>query len=157
MKRIPLRNRAGLIVAFTKVDDVDFVRVNRFRWYLHKITGYVIKGTRKEKTSLHRFLMGSPLNKDVDHINHDRIDNRRKNLRICTRSQNQANKNHAAGRSGLKGVIWITQKKKWVARVKKEGKVYHAGFFNDKIEAAVAYNRLAKKLFGKFVCLNKIN
>jgi hypothetical protein len=109
----------------------------------------------KRSIRLHRFLMDAPEGTQVDHINGDGLDNRRCNLRFATQAQNQANQRSARGSSSMfKGVGWFKQTKRWVARIKKDKKEYHLGYFDDEIKAAEAYDIKAKELFGEFAKLN---
>lgn len=88
---------------------------------------------------------------DTDHINGDPLDNRIVNLRAATRRQNMANKKmHKNNSSGVKGVYWCIQRKKWRASVRINGRNKHAGFFDDKEAAGAAYLAKAKELFGDF-------
>lgn len=91
---------------------------------------------------------------NVDHINRVRSDNRWCNLRPCTRSQNQWNMT-GYGKSGIKGVRQAG-KRGWQARICKEGKEIHIGYYQDPKEAAEAYNAKATELFGEFASLNVI-
>lgn len=103
------------------------------------------------------FMTGSFPKDQIDHINNIRNDNRWINLRQCNQSQNCANtgkrKNNT---SGFKGVYWSRNAKKWHASVRFKRKNFHLGYFNDKIDAAKAYNVAATKYFGKFAFQNKI-
>lgn len=88
---------------------------------------------------------------DVDHANGDATDNRLCNLRAASRTQNMANKRmHKNNRSGVKGVFWDTQRKKWRAQVRKDRKNHYAGHFTDKYEAGAAYLAKARELHGNF-------
>jgi hypothetical protein len=97
--------------------------------------------------------MGEPEGLLVDHKNHDTLDNRRCNLRICTRSQNQANalKRPNSRFKGLKRAG-----KKWKAEIQCDKRTYSLGTFDNEIQAALAYNKKAMELFGEFACLNKV-
>ena len=87
MKKIQLSNNKG----FALVSDEDFERVNQFKWIRNKY-GYAARTTYtdgvKGYMNMHRFIMGTPQGMDTNHINTDRLDNRRSNYRVCTRSQN---------------------------------------------------------------------
>lgn len=93
-----------------------------------------------------------------DHINHDTLDNRRDNLRICTVSQNNMNrkKSRKTQSSIYKGVCWYARSRKWIARIKYYETKYHLGYFDSEIEAAKAYNNKARELFGEFAKLNNL-
>lgn len=89
---------------------------------------------------------------EVDHINGDRTDNRASNLRECTRQQNQwnAKKRGASPASPHKGVTWSKQKGKWQARLSKDYKNLHLGFFETDAAAGAAYMVAAKSVAGEF-------
>ena len=113
------------------------------------------KRQRRRKTlQLHRLLMNPPKGMMVDHINHNGLDNRRENLRICTHAENQHNsRKQKNNTSGYKGVYWDKSKKKWRAQIKKDNKI-HIGMFDIIEEAARAYDAKAKELFGGYAQLN---
>lgn len=89
MREIPVYH-GRKVVAYTKVDDDDFEQLSQRRWYL-KTTGYAHNNDRK---TMHRVVLGLKRGdgKIVDHINHDRLDNRRSNMRLVTRRVNQQNR-----------------------------------------------------------------
>lgn len=88
---------------------------------------------------------------DVDHIDMNKLNNHYSNLRMATRSQNNANTDKRTNNiSGFKGVYWNTQKNKWNAKSQKDGKQYHFGYFDNKLDAARAYMEGAKKLHGEY-------
>ncbi len=90
----------------------------------------------------------------VDHKNLDRLDNRILNLRLATRSQNNANRRvRRDSESGIKGVSFHKQRKKWMARIKKDSKYRHLGLFNTPEEAKMAYDLAAVKCHGAFARL----
>ena len=91
----------------------------------------------------------------VDHINGNPLDNRKSNLRICTNAENQRNKGvYKNNKSGYKGVHWFKRDKKWQAQIKHNNKSIHIGLYEDKEEAARAYDKKAKELHGNFKNLN---
>lgn len=93
--------------------------------------------------------------KMVDHINGNGLDNKLKNLRICTNQENQQNRyNQSNNKSGYKGVGWHKTTKKWRARISINNQLIHLGLFQNKIEAAKAYDIMASKHFGNFAKLN---
>lgn len=101
MKKIPLSR--GL---FSFVDDDDFLALSNYHWSFDGNGGaFRWDGTRKKCVKLHRVLLNAPQGMCVDHINGNRLDNRKSNLRLCTYSQNSANRAHPPqGRSGYYGV-----------------------------------------------------
>lgn len=109
------------------------------------------------KVKLHRLIMNAPDHLEVDHINGNRLDNRKTNLRLCTREQNQRNVGiNSTNTSGYKGVSWCKPRNGWRVRIKIHGKEIQLGLFSDKIKAAIVYNEAAKKYFGEFAHLNVI-
>ena len=93
----------------------------------------------------------------IDHINGDRSDNRISNLRMATNAQNQCNtKISSRNKSGYRGVSWSKSKGKWYAKIMFNQKTISLGYFNNKEEAALAYNKKALELFGEFAYLNEV-
>lgn len=96
------------------------------------------------------------LPKYIDHINNDRLDNRIENLRECTNQQNGFNSNRGRGKSRYKGVAWSKGSRKWRAYINNHYKQLHLGLFTCEHEAAKAYNKKARELYGEFAKLNEI-
>lgn len=145
------------------VDD-DFEVPAGWTIYVAKSHGYVIltkyAGVKDGKyiysrIYLHRYITKAPDGIQVDHINGDRLDNRSKNLRVCTNKQNNRNKGPQKGK--YKGVHWSKTSKRWVAQITKNYKVRHLGCFMTAEAAALAYNEAAKELHGEYAYLNKID
>ena len=114
------------------------------------------KRQRRQTTlRLHRLLMNPPKGMVIDHINHNGLDNRRENLRICTHAENMRNSRKGKDNtSGYKGVCWAKRDKKWRAQIRKDNKNIHIGYYNTLEEAARAYDAKAKELHGKYAQLN---
>lgn len=141
------------------VDDEDFKYLCRFAWYhVPARSGtYAYRPIYKdgERTSLpmHREIMGLLPGdyRQVDHINHNRLDNRRSNLRVVSNEENCCNRQlRKDSGTKLKGVGWHKRVKKYQVRVFKSGKVRYAAYFSDPHEAYEAYCREAKKIHGEF-------
>lgn len=110
---------------------------------------------RCKKIYMHRLIMETPKGFDTDHINGNKLDNRCSNLRLATRSENEANKPKKAGCSSkYKGVCWHKQRGCWKAEIKINGKKKHLGVFLSEEVAAEAYNKAATERFKEFAKLN---
>jgi hypothetical protein len=105
---------------------------------------------------MHRSIMNPAPGLVVDHINGDGLDNRKANLRIATVSQNLANRSaQTNSKSGIKGVSWSKQNKKWMVQIKKDMKRIHIGFYPTIEDATRAFEYASKLLFGQFAhCRN---
>ena len=143
------------------VDDGDFDDLNQFNWCFHN-SGYAVRGVRVSgKVTLqwmHRIITNCPADMDVDHINHDKLDNQKSNLRVCSTSENCHNQqmHSVAKTSRFKGVYFDKQANKWRAQIKLNNKNKYLGLFTNEIDAAIAYNNAAIELFGEFAYLNVI-
>ncbi|MBN2133457.1 MAG: HNH endonuclease, partial [Sedimentisphaerales bacterium] len=147
-KRIPLSD--GL---YAYVDAADYEWLSRYTWYLQN--GYPARRAKGKIVLMHADIMKPPKGMMVDHINHNKMDNTRVNLRNCTRQQNIHNaRKHRDGRSRYKGVIYRKDMKKWGARIYYEGKQIWLGSYDDEVDAARAYDRGAAQYFGQYACLN---
>lgn len=143
------------------VDDDDYETVNQFKWYYDKTTGYAkrdqrIDGKRK-CIYMHRFINSTAEDKLTDHINGNRLDNRKVNLRSCNHTQNHANKRlETRGTSIYKGVYWHKNRNNWMAMIRIDKKGYYLGSFSCEKQAALAYNKRAKEIFGEFARINEV-
>ena len=94
----------------------------------------------------------------VDHINHDGLDNRRVNLRVCSQAENQRNKVSKGGSSTYLGVSFQKSRpnlrRRWRAKIEHKGKAIELGYFASEEEAARARDIAAQELFGEFANLN---
>jgi hypothetical protein len=113
------------------------------------------EGGKRERIMMHRLIADMPEHLVCDHINHDGLDNRMANLRNCTVAQNSANSRSSKNAtSKYKGVSWNSERRKWVAFIKKDGTPFYLGAFEDEVQAAKAYDEAAKKLHGEYAKLN---
>ncbi len=144
---------------FAIVDDEDYEWLNQWKWYVQKCGtfSYVarskrLKTEKKHMTILmHRLILSACKGEDVDHINHNTFDNRKVNIRICTRAQNMANANPWKNKSSkYKGVFWSKHDKKWVTQITYNYKTIHLGYYKNEVDAAKAYDTKALELFGEF-------
>jgi len=135
---IILTGNQGQEVARTCIDTEDVERVALFRWRKTHTKGrpedlYVIS---HKVGGLHRYLLGAPDTLEVDHIDGNGLNNRRENLRLVTRAQN--NQNVAVkGREQLRGV-YLAKNNKWTAMVTHDRKQFHLGTFDTEEEAKEA-------------------
>lgn len=144
----------------TIVDDEDFERVNQFKWtyffnpknkkeYARRGVKRKDRGVKQETVYLHRFIMSAPKDVQIDHKNNDGLDNQKKNLRVCDNSQNHFNqKKRIGGSSEFKGVG--KNGNLWRGRIK----TIELGSFANEVDAACAYDEMAKIMFGEFALLN---
>ena len=152
---IILRDKNELEVARTVIDIEDINKVIPYKWGLQSRKGYVIATYKDKHILLHRLIMGTPPNMLTDHINMDKLDNRKSNLRICSDSGNMQNRVElVTNKSGYKGVYYHKLTGKWAASITSNGKKTHIGLFNDPREAALAYNNAAIKYHGEYARIN---
>lgn len=143
------------------VDDEDFDWLNKYGWY-RTPCGYATRrvwaGTNRQVGLLmHREILGVEPGEEVDHINADRLDNRKENLRVVTRSQNMMNRRKIKAKTSVfKGVCWKKSHKSWQVAIRVNKKLIHLGYFKDEVEAARAYNEAAKNHFGEYARPNQI-
>ena len=142
---------------FTIVDADDFKWLNQYKWHVrkHKNVSYAETQKNGKLIKMHRMLLNAPPHLFVDHRDHNGLNNRRYNLRLCTNQQNLYNcRPRQGGTSRYKGVYRDKRGKKFVARIVADGKRHSLGYFDDEIEAAVAYDLKAIQFFGQFAYLN---
>lgn len=137
----------------------DFKRVSEHKWWAQKERRrwYVRTWIDGRHIRLHRFILNTPAGVDVDHRDSNGLDNRRPNIRNCSRRQNAWNSRKRAGCSSIyKGVNWQGQDGLWQAGIFVNGGRMFLGLYADEGKAAKAYNKAAKKHFGAFARLNVI-
>jgi hypothetical protein len=141
---------------FAIVDAEDYERVNRHKWCVSG-KGNTIYAYRKDHGKhvyLHQFLMKPPPGMVVDHIDGNGLNDRKSNLRVCTRQQNLLNRGPSVRSSRYKGVRFCKWNRKWYATIRYDGHTIRLGPFDDEIAAAQAYDRQAYALFGEYAYLN---
>ena len=160
MKTIPLSR--GYVAL---VDDEDYESLSQHKWYAIVGRGgraYARRAIRisvgqQKIVPMHRVIMGLTANdpRQVDHVNGNGLDNRRCNLRTCTNAENQHNQRPVrGGTSKYKGVSWHIDSGLWRAYISINKKIRHIGTFKTEIEAARAYDNMAREFFGEFANLN---
>ena len=145
------------------VDTPDMPLTQGHSWYaLRQDRGnkqsYVATWIHGKNVRLSRLLLGAPDDMVVDHINHNPLDNRRCNIRICTLSENAMgqSKRKDVTASRYKGVTFKKETGRWDAQIRVEGKKLHLGYFATEEAAARAYDEAAKKYFGEYALLNPL-
>lgn len=134
------------------VDDGDYEYLMQWKWYYN--SGYAVRGANP-KIMMHRVINCTPDELDTDHINQNRLDNRRCNLRNATRAQNCVNRKlQSNNTSGFKGVSWHKYHKYWVAFIIKDKKTLTIGRYKNKHDAAAAVDKEALRFSGNFARLN---
>lgn len=130
-------------------DLEDYDRISWHSWCLSE-SGYIHGRENGKTVKMHRCLLNCPEGFVVDHINQNKLDNRKQNLRISTVKQNNANKTYMSNnRSGKIGVYWNRRKRFWTAQIKHDGKNTYIGSFKS-YEAAVEARIAAEyKYFGE--------
>jgi hypothetical protein len=129
------------------VDEADLLLISRYHWNI--VNGYMKAG----RTLIHRLILGiTDPNQQVDHIDHNKLNNQRSNLRICTRSENQHNRVKQKSTSRFKGVTRYAGK--WFAQIRHNNVYLYLGLFNSEVTAAKAYDRASRKLHKQYGLTN---
>ena len=146
------------------VDDEDYYWLNQYKWNADwqpdARSYYASRSTEGRHFYMARNIMNCPKDRQVDHIDHNTLNNQRSNLRICTIDQNQQNRRITGnGTSRYKGVFWAKDRQKWRAGIGLRdvfGQKFHIslGQFDLEEDAALAYDDAAIEHFGEFAYLN---
>jgi hypothetical protein len=150
---------------FAIVDPEDYGKVAIDDWQLynnHNCKYYAVRLIDSKIVFMHRQIMSAPSfglaqggqGKVIDHRNREGLDNRKSNLRIATRSQNNCNRKQKKGTSKYRGVCWNEKHKKWRAYISFNGIYKSLGYFENEEEAGRAYDEAAKIYHGEFATLN---
>ena len=138
---------------YTLVDYEDYVKIVEFNWQVSGF-GYISRNVNGKTLYLHKYLLGAD-EETVDHINGNKLDNRRRNLRLCSDKDNTRNRRALEGKTSIyKGVSYDTQTGKWNCHIKVDSKSIRLGRFDTEIEAARQYDINAIRYFGEYVWLN---
>lgn len=131
-------------------DLEDYDKIKKYTWGLNELK-YVVSAPFGKSTRMHILIMNPPKGMVVDHINHMTYDNRKENLRICERSQNQMNqKLRSDNTSGRKGVYFDKSRNKWMASIAFGGRTKYLGRFDNKEDAIRAREEAEEKYFGEY-------
>jgi hypothetical protein len=162
MNKIPLTNSPLTVL----IDPADHALLSPHAWALvrKRSKHYAMARVNNRRVYMHRYIMGEPAGKLVDHEHGETIikrgkvvalNSQRYNLRICTRSQNMGNqKKHADRKGKYKGVCLDKVSGRYVAQICHQGKAIKLGRFKKAVDAAIAYDNAAIKLFGEYAKVN---
>ena len=161
MKEIKIYRKAFKPKLVALVDDADYPNLVRFNWVLHyhptkKYAKYNLGGGNY--ILMHQMVLPCPLGYTPDHIDGNGLNNQRFNLRIADKVDQGGNrgKSFSGGTSKYKGVCFVKASNQWRAEIQVKGIRQNIGLFDTEIEAAEAYNKVAKRDFGVFAKLNVI-
>ena len=140
---IVLYDNYGIEKSRTLIDLDDVDKVKDYKWCILSASGYVSTNIKGLNMRLHRFIMDCPEDMVVDHINHDRLDNRKSNLRICTRQQNNMNRKCA-------GITYHKTTGKWIAQIAYNHNHMYLGSFDKKEDAIQARKQAEIEYFGEY-------
>lgn len=147
---IPLTQGKAVLVS-----ECDYESLIKYKWYYNN--GYAVRaewdGEKQKRVYMHRHILQAPKHLQVDHVDRDRLNNTRENLRLCTKGENERNKvKKTTRRSKYRGVQW--DKGKWRADIQHEGKKIYLGRFLSEEDGALAYNEAVLLYHGDFGVLN---
>lgn len=139
------------------VDDEDYEKINQWKWQVN--SGGYAKGRIKyngvwKTESMHRYIMNPPSDKYIDHINGNKLDNRKSNLRICTPQQNSANIPKQSKINKYKGVRY--KHGNYEVSIVVNGEYKYLGTYSNEEAAGNVYNYYAKYFNGEFAYLNHV-
>ena len=135
-------------IARTKIDKDDLEKIKNYKWYLNDSNYVISNNVNGKKARLHQLILGKKKGLITDHKNTDRLDNRKRNLRFVTKSQNGMN------RKNVKGYCWNKKNKNWNAYIMINCKKIFLGCFENKKNAIIVRRQAEKKFFGEFAYKN---
>jgi len=150
MKQIPLTKEA-----FALVDDEDYDHLIQYSWHLHS-AGYAVckvyKNSKAIPIYMHRLIRNIENKKiQIDHIDGNRLNNCKENLRLSNVQTNQRNRGKQKNnKSGFKGVYWHKETNKFRAQIVINKTPIHLGLFSTAQQASEAYETKAREVFGAF-------
>lgn len=138
----------GRLRTKVKIDKDDYEKVKKFKWSINS-QGYAQNNDNREK--LHVYLMGRKSGLVIDHINRDKLDNRKSNLRHVPLSVNSFNRVLSNNTSGCAGVMLVKGKNKWRVGIGVDNKHIFLGYFYNKQDAITARKKAEIKYYNKYV------
>jgi hypothetical protein len=148
---------------FAIVDAADVSLLMQRKWAVvgmdlsrASVMARYMRDGKEHREQISRVLLNPPHDMVVDHINGNRLDNRRCNLRICTNAENMRNTKINCGKraSSFKGVSWFSPRNCWRVMVKLDGRQTFGGYFSDQVAAAKRYDELATEIHGQYARTN---
>ena len=154
MKEIPLTQ-----VYVALVDDEDDEWLSNWKWFAARnrssAPAVAVRNENKRVVYMHRQIMNTPAEMVTDHINHNTLDNRRCNLRVCTNSENCTNQTKRLGTSSkYLGVTWREDRSKWEVNFRLKSKNKYLGCFPDEEDAAIAYDEAVTEYRDEYATTN---
>lgn len=154
MMEIILKNKKTVLV-----NNRDYKKLIKHKWKYCFTQGkeYVYTYSEGKRISMHRYLLNPNADQEVDHVNGNGLDNRKKNLRRCSHSQNMMNRKiNKNNKSGYKGVCYRARINLYYAYISVNSKTINLGHYKKIKDAALAYNTAAQKFYGKFASINTL-
>lgn len=141
------------------VDDEDFLYLSQFKWCSsHDYAVTRIVGGNGEQMRMHRLVTKAREGDNVDHIDGNRSNNQKNNLRVCSHSENLYNsKRPIDNTSGYKGITWDKSRNKFLVQLNAKKIHYNLGRFSKLEDAIVAYKEASEKYHGNFARVIKEN
>lgn len=149
------------------IDAEDYEKVSQYKWHAawgERTRSYYaahsewVKGSGRPRTiRMHRVILDAPDGLMVDHVNHNTLDNRKENLRLCDQAANSANaRQRRDSTAPYKGIEQDRTTGRWYAHIKVHGKRIYLGVFDEPVEAARAYDQAARVHFGEYAYTNDV-
>jgi hypothetical protein len=137
-------------VARALMDSKYYDLIKNYKWSLGT-DNYIISKPGRKSFKIHRLITNAPRGMVVDHINHNPLDNRLENLRVCTNQENMRNRGLVSNNtSGYTGVCWVKASCKWIARITVSGKLMTLGTYSDINDAIAVRKAAVEKYFGEY-------
>lgn len=147
MKKIELHGKRGT-GKYALVDDSDFEYLNQYMWHLND-NGYASRSLKTPSRYMHAIVFGKKTLPHIDHINRDKLDNRKSNLRECSVTDNMANQSmRSDNKSGHKGITWDSKKNNWFACTRRNGKTIYVGRFKNINDAIREHKKVFFEVHG---------